>query len=464
MEYRIESDSMGEVKVPSWAYYGAQTQRAVDNFSLSRLTMPDESIRSLALVKWASAEANKALGLIEPRVADAIAAAALQIYNGEIEARQFPVDVFQTGSGTSTNMNVNEVIASLANVALGGQVGSKEPVHPNDHVNRGQSSNDTIPTAIHVAAALSAHNEVIPALEALSAALAAKAEAFHGILKIGRTHLQDATPIRLGQEFSGYARQVELAADRVKSAVTHLHELALGGTAVGTGINTHPEFAKRAIALIADKTGIPFVEAANHFEAQASKDALVYVSGALKAAMTALMKIANDVRWLGSGPRCGLGEILLPELQPGSSIMPGKVNPVIPEAVIQAAAQVTGNDTAITIGGQWGNFELNVMMPMMAHNAINSLELTAGAARAFKELCVDGIEADEERCEGFIEGSLAMCTPLAKVIGYDRAAQIAKAAYQSGRTVREIAKEQGVLSDEELDKALDPAGMTEPQA
>jgi len=463
MEYRIETDSMGPVEVPAWAYYGAQTQRAVNNFNITRLTMPQELIRALALVKWAAALTNKKLGLLQPRLADAIAAAALSIYRGEVEARHFPVDVFQTGSGTSTNMNVNEVIANMANEALGGKRGDKEPVHPNDHVNRGQSSNDTIPTAIHIAAALGIKNQVLPALDALAASLAAKAEAFHDILKIGRTHLQDATPMRLGQEFSGYARQVELAAKRLREAQTHLYELALGGTAVGTGINTHPQFAREAIALIAQETGIPFVEAVNHFEAQASKDAIVYVSGALNTAMSALMKIANDIRWLASGPRCGLGEIRLPELQPGSSIMPGKVNPVIPEAVIQAAAQVTGNHVAITIGNQWGNLELNVMMPMMARNLLEAIELTAGAAAAFKDRCVDGIEADRERCESFIEQSLAMCTPLAKVIGYDRAAQIAKAAYESGRTVREIALEQGVLPADELAKVLDPRSMTEPQ-
>jgi len=463
VEYRIETDSMGEVKVPTWAYFGAQTQRAVENFRISRSSMPPEVIRALALVKWAAAETNRELGLLEPKVAESIAQAALRIYDGELEDRQFPVEVFQTGSGTSTNMNVNEVIASLANVALGSKVGAKEPVHPTAHVHKGQSSNDTIPTAIHVAAALMIERELLPALRALQGSLAQKAEKFHTILKIGRTHLQDATPIRLGQEFSGYSRQVELAIARLEEASRGLHELALGGTAVGTGINTHPRFASGAIAKVAHKTGIPFVEAQNHFEAQAGKEAVLHVSGAVKTAMSALMKIANDIRWLGSGPRCGIGEILLPELQPGSSIMPGKVNPVIPEAVIQAAAQVTGNDTAITIGAQWGNFELNVMMPMMAHNLCNSLELAAGAARAFKERCVDGLVADKARCESFIEESLAMCTPLAKVIGYDRAAKIAKAAYESGRTVREVALAEGVLSPEALAKALDPLGMTEPQ-
>ena len=464
MEYRIETDSMGEVQVPSWAYYGAQTQRAVDNFNISDLVMPMEVVRALALIKWAAAKTNAALGLLKPEIAEAIANAALEIAEGRVAKEHFPVDVFQTGSGTSTNMNVNEVIANLANVALGGKMGAKSPVHPNDHVNKGQSSNDTIPTAIHVAAVLALDRQTIPALVELQKALAKKAEEFDDVLKIGRTHLQDATPIRLGQEFSGYARQVELGVQRLNEAREHLLELALGGTAVGTGVNTHPQFAKETIARLAEKTGAPFREAENHFEAQAAKDAIVYASGALKTVATSLMKIANDIRWLGSGPRCGLGEIILPELQPGSSIMPGKVNPVIPEAVIQVAAQVTGNDLAITIGGQWGNFELNVMMPVMAHNLLQSISLVGAAARAFKVKCIDGIQADRKRCESMIEQSLAMCTPLAKVIGYDRAAEIAKEAYQTGRTVREIAREKGVLPEEELAKVLDPSGMTRPSA
>jgi len=464
VEYRIETDSMGEVQVPSWAYYGAQTQRAVDNFNISDLVMPMEVVRALALIKWAAAKTNAALGLLKPEIAEAIANAALEIAEGRVAKEHFPVDVFQTGSGTSTNMNVNEVIANLANVALGGKMGAKSPVHPNDHVNKGQSSNDTIPTAIHVAAVLALDRQTIPALVELQKALAKKAEEFDDVLKIGRTHLQDATPIRLGQEFSGYARQVELGVQRLNEAREHLLELALGGTAVGTGVNTHPQFAKETIARLAEKTGAPFREAENHFEAQAAKDAIVYASGALKTVATSLMKIANDIRWLGSGPRCGLGEIILPELQPGSSIMPGKVNPVIPEAVIQVAAQVTGNDLAITIGGQWGNFELNVMMPVMAHNLLQSISLVGAAARAFKVKCIDGIQADRKRCESMIEQSLAMCTPLAKVIGYDRAAEIAKEAYQTGRTVREIAREKGVLPEEELAKVLDPSGMTRPSA
>lgn len=464
MDYRIETDSMGEVKVPSWAYYGAQTQRAVDNFNISDLIMPLEVVQALALIKWAAAKANEKLGLLEPKIAQAIADAALKVAEGKIGKEHFPVDVFQTGSGTSTNMNVNEVIANLAIEALGGEIGSKKPIHPNDHVNKGQSSNDTIPSAIHIAAVLALDEKAIPALEALQASLARKAEEFDDIIKIGRTHLQDATPIRLGQEFSGYARQVELGIERLKQAREGLLELALGGTAVGTGVNTHPRFAQEAIALIAERTGIPFREAENHFEAQAAKDAVVFASGALKTVATSLMKIANDIRWLGSGPRCGIGEILLPELQPGSSIMPGKVNPVIPEAVIQVAAQVTGNDLAITIGGQWGNFELNVMMPMMAHNLMQSIALIASAAQAFKDKCVDGIQADRHRCESFIEQSLAMVTPLAKVIGYDRAAEIAKEAYQTGRTVRELAREKQVLPEDELNKVLDPVNMTRPEA
>lgn len=464
MSYRSEYDSMGEVRVPKDAYYGAQTQRAVDNFGISDLRMPQEVIQALALVKWGAALTNQSLGLLDDKVADAIADAALKVAEGEIGLEHFPVDVFQTGSGTSTNMNINEVISNLAIEAMGGEIGSKEPVHPNDHVNKGQSSNDVIPTAIHIAAVKALDEIAIPSLQALQASLEAKAEEFHDILKIGRTHLQDATPLRLGQEFSGYARQIELGVERLKAAREGLLELALGGTAVGTGVNTHPEFAAQTIQRIAERTGKPFVEAKNHFEAQAAKDAMVFVSGALNTVAASMMKIANDIRWLGSGPRCGLGEIALPELQPGSSIMPGKVNPVIPEAVIQAAAQISGNDLAVTIGGQWGNLELNVMMPMMAHNLLQSITLLGNSAKALKDRCVDGIEADRERCESYIEQSLALCTPLAKVIGYDRAAQIAKTAYESGRTVREVAMEEKVLPEDELNRVLDPLSMTEPQA
>lgn len=462
MSVRIETDSMGEVRVPADAYYGAQTQRAVDNFQISGLRMPREFIRALGLVKWAAARANASLGILDTKLSEAIQQAADEVIEGKWDDH-FPIDIFQTGSGTSSNMNTNEVVANRAIELLGGTIGTKNPVHPNDHVNRGQSSNDVIPTALHVGIMEVIDNETLPALEQLHASLAKKAEQFHHILKIGRTHLQDATPIRLGQEFSGYARQVELGIERVRAARAGLLELALGGTAVGTGINTHPEFGARAIKEISERTGIPFVEAVNRFEAQANQDSMVFMSGALRTVMTSLMKIANDIRWLGSGPRCGIGELRIPSLQPGSSIMPGKVNPVIPEVVIQAAAQVSGNDVAINIGGQWGVLELNTMLPMMGYNLLQSARLTATAARAFAELTIDGLEADEERCAELIEHSLALVTPLATRIGYDKAAAIANEAYETGRTVREVALAHKVLPEDELNEILDPATMVEPK-
>lgn len=463
MAVRIEKDSMGEVRVPKDAYYGAQTQRAVDNFQISGLRMPREFIRAAGLVKWAAAKTNEELGYISKEISTAIQQAADEVIEGKWDDH-FPIDVFQTGSGTSTNMNTNEVIANRAAEILGGQIGARDKVHPNDHVNRGQSSNDVIPTALHVGVMEVIDNVTLPALQHLHKALSKKTEQFHHVLKIGRTHLQDATPIRLGQEFSGYARQVELGIERVKAARGGLLELALGGTAVGTGINTHPEFGGGAIAKIAERTGIPFVEAANRFEAIANQDSMVFMSGALRTVMTSLMKIANDIRWLASGPRCGIGELMLPSLQPGSSIMPGKVNPVIPEMVIQAAAQVSGNDVAVNIGGQWGVLELNTMLPLIGYNLLQSAVLTGNAARAFADLSIEGLEADEERCAELIEGSLAMSTPLATKIGYDRAAAIANEAFDTGRTVREVAREHKVLPEEELDKILDPATMVEPRA
>lgn len=462
MAVRIETDSMGEVRVPADAYYGAQTQRAVENFQISELRMPREFIRAVGLVKWAAARANASLGLLDDKLADAIQQAADEVIAGKWD-EHFPIDIFQTGSGTSTNMNTNEVIANRAIELLGGTIGSKDPVHPNDHVNRGQSSNDVIPTALHVGIMEVIDNVTLPALEQLHASLAKKAQQFHHILKIGRTHLQDATPIRLGQEFSGYARQVELGIERVKAARAGLLELALGGTAVGTGINTHPEFGARAINEMRERTGIPFVEAANRFEAQANQDSMVFMSGALRTVATSMMKIANDIRWLGSGPRCGIGELRIPSLQPGSSIMPGKVNPVIPEVVVQVAAQVTGNDAAVNVGGQWGQLELNTMLPMMGYNLLQSAKLTGAAAKAFAELTIDGLEADEERCAELIEHSLALVTPLATRIGYDKAAAIANEAYDTGRTVREVALAHGVLPEDELNDILDPATMVEPK-
>ena len=456
-KYRVESDSMGKMKVPSDAYYGAQTARAVENFPVSGRTLPREFIRAMGLVKLAAAHTNSELGYLKKGAARAIARAAQEVVDGKLDDH-FVVDVFQTGSGTSTNMNTNEVIANRATEMLKGTT----RVHPNDHVNMGQSSNDVIPTAMHVSSLEAIEKDLIPSLEYLRDALSKKAKEFDHIVKIGRTHLMDATPIRLGQEFSGYASMVDHGISRLKRARNDLSELAIGGTAVGTGINTHKDFGKKMAARISEATGVKFREAKNHFEAQASKDAVVQTSGALKTVSVSLIKIANDIRWLGSGPRCGFGEILLPAIQPGSSIMPGKVNPVIGESVTQVAAQVIGNDAAITIGGQSGNFELNVMMPMMADNLLQSIRLLSRVCTVFVDKCISAIEADEERCGEIIEQSLAMCTSLAPIIGYDNAAAIAKEAYASGSTVREVAREKGVLSDEELDRVLDPLSMTKP--
>jgi fumarate hydratase, class II len=451
---RIERDSMGEMRVPHDALWGASTQRAVENFPISGWRFPRRFIRALGLIKHAAATANEELGLLPPSLGAAIRAAADEVAAGALD-RHFVVDVFQTGSGTSTNMNANEVIAHRA--AVGGHV-----VHPNDHVNMSQSSNDVIPTAMHVAAREALDQELLPALTALHRALALKATEFDGVVKIGRTHLQDATPIRLGQEFSGYARQVELAIERLRSAGTGLDELAIGGTAVGTGINAPPAFAARVAALLAARTRLPFRETANHFEAQGGKDAVVHVSGALKTAAVALTKIANDIRWLASGPRCGIGEITLPATQPGSSIMPGKVNPVMAEAICQMAAFVLGADLTVTLAGQSGNFELNVMMPVMAHQQLESMRIMAAAVRAFTDRCVVGIEAEPVRAAAAVEQSLAMCTALAPVIGYDAAAAIAKESYATGKTVREIAREKNILPEDQLARILDPFRMTEP--
>jgi len=370
------------------------------------------------------------------------------------------VDIFQTGSGTSTNMNANEVIATRANELLSGRKDTKNPVHPNDHVNKGQSSNDVIPSAMHIAALIGIREELVPALKVLLGALEKKAKEFDHIVKIGRTHLQDAVPIRLGQNFGSFARQIQLGMERLESIQGALAELALGGTAVGTGINTHPEFAPKVIALISQETECPFVEAKNHFEAQAVQDGAAQASGALKTVAVSLMNMANNIRWLASGPRCGLGEITLPSLQPGSSIMPGKVNPVIPEAVTQVAAQVIGNDAAVTVGCQSGSFELNTMLPVIAHNLLQSITLTTSATRVFAEKCVIGITANEARCKAFVEQSLAMCTTLAPVIGYDKAAAIAKEAYDTGKTVREVAMAKKIIPEVQLEELLDPLKMT----
>ena len=459
-EYRIEKDSMGDVRVPKSAYYGAQTQRAVENFPISGIGFPPGVIRALAIIKQSAASVNEELGLLNSNIADVIRRAASEVMEGKLD-KEFVVDIFQTGSGTSTNMNVNEVIANRAVELLGKQRGSKD-VHPNDHVNMSQSSNDVIPTAIHISALEGIQRDLLPALGELHRALGKKAQDFDRIVKIGRTHLADATPIRLGQEFAGYARQIELSIERIKGSCSGLEELALGGTAVGTGINTHPEFPSRTIKKICETTQLNFREAQNHFEAQAAKDAVVQVSGALKTLAVSLTKIANDLRWLSSGPRCGIGEISLPDTQPGSSIMPGKVNPVMCESVLQVAAHIIGCDATITICGQAGNFELNVMMPVMALRLLEAITFSAAVVKAFTEKCVVGIEANKEHCEESIEKSLAMVTALAPVIGYDAAAKLAKESFTTGKTVREVAKAQKAIDENRLNKILDPWRMTEP--
>jgi len=452
---------MGEVQVPGNALYGAQTQRAAENFPISNLRFPREFIRALGLIKLSAARANMDLGLLEKKIGDAIVKTSQEVIDGKLD-EHFVLDIFQTGSGTSTNMNANEVISNRAIQILGGVVGSKKPVHPNDHVNMGQSSNDVIPSAMHVAAMESIERSLIPGLRKLQRSLAAKAKEFDSIVKIGRTHLQDATPVRLGQEFGGYARQMQLGIRRLEKLRDTLEELPLGGTAVGTGINTHPKFAAKAIQHLSRLTNLKFREAEDHFEAQGAKDAIVEASGVLKTIAASLTKIANDIRWLGSGPRCGIGEIHLPETQPGSSIMPGKVNPVIAESVLMAAAQVIGNDLAVTIGGQAGVFELNVMMPVMAHNILESIRLLAASADNFADRCISGIDANRERCNEMVEKSLAMCTALAPEIGYDAAAAIAKESYKTGKTVREIAARKKILSPKRLNEILDPMRMTMP--
>jgi fumarate hydratase, class II len=452
--YRWEEDSMGPVKVPREAYYGSQTQRAVDNFFNSGLKPHAAWIHALAAIKYFAARTNEQLGILDAGLADAVMTAAREAMAGRWDD-QFVVDLFQTGSGTSTNMNMNEVLASRANELLTGHKGGRAPVHPNDHVNLGQSSNDVMPTALHVAAGQALVEKLKPALVRLRDQLIKKAVQFQSIRKIGRTHLQDAVPMYLGDSFSGFARQAELGLERIEAAMPRLTELALGGTAVGSGLNAHEGFAGRVIAGLTEHTGIQFREAVNHFEAQAAQDAMVEISGVLKTIAVSLVKISNDIRWLGSGPRCGIGELKLPALQPGSSIMPGKVNPVIPEAVIQCAYQVMGNDTAVALAGQSGVFELNVTLPLLAHNVLQSIDLLAGAARMLADKCLEGLVADEQRCEASIEKSLAVVTALVPHIGYDRAAELSKKAYAAGKTVRQVALDAGVLSEEQLDKLLD---------
>ena len=460
---RTEKDSMGDVPIPAGMLYGAQTERARTNFPISGIRFSRRFIQALGAIKKAAAEVNRELGLLDPELADAITQAATEVRDGLLD-EHFPLDIFQTGSGTSTNMNANEVIANRAIQLLGGQVGSREPVHPNDHVNMGQSSNDVIPTATHVAAVVAIKEDLLPGLRRLAAALAGKAEEFDDHPKAGRTHLQDATPVRLGQEFAGYASQLEHGIRRAEAAVQALEELAIGGTAVGTGINTHPEFGRRTADRLSAALGADFFEAENHFEAQGSRDAVVEASGLLKTIATSLMKICNDIRLLSSGPRTGLGEISLPPVQPGSSIMPGKVNPVMAEAVCQVAAQVTGNDAAIAIGGQSGSLELNVMQPLMAHNLLESIHILGTVSREFADRSIDGITADRDRCRLYAESTAALATVLAPVIGYDQAAQVAKRSLTENKTLREVVEEEGLLSSEELDELLDFQAMTEPRA
>jgi fumarate hydratase class II len=456
---RLEKDSMGTMEVPDHALWGASTQRAVLNFPISGYRFSRAFIRALGLLKWAAAEANLALGQLDSERAGLIREAALEVVEGRLD-EHFVVDIFQTGSGTSTNMNANEVIANRCSQLAGTPIGSRKPVHPNDHVNMGQSSNDVIPSAIHIAVGESLRTRLAPALEELHKALERKAQEFWDVIKIGRTHLMDATPVRLGQEFSGYAKQVEHARLRAGNAIAAIEELALGGTAVGTGLNTHPEFAGRVTAYIQSRTAIAFREALNHFEAQGAKDGLVQASGQMKTIAVSLFKIANDIRWLGGGPRCGIAEIRLPETQPGSSIMPGKVNPVMSEMLMQICCQVIAADTAVTWAGANGNLELNVMMPVMAYNLLEAVRLLSNAIETFRERCVEGIAANRERCGELVEYSMAMVTSLAPIIGYDRAAEIAKKSAQTGRTVREICSEECVLPKEQLEAALDPVKMT----
>ncbi len=461
IEYRIEHDTMGEVRVPKDATYAAQTQRAVENFPISGTGLSRHHIAALAQIKKAAARANADLGVLDAEVAGAIAAAADEVIAGGYD-RDFPIDVFQTGSGTSSNMNTNEVIATLATRSLG------RPVHPNDHVNASQSSNDVFPSSVHIAALEAVTTVLLPGLETLAASLEAKAEEFADVVKSGRTHLMDATPVMLGQEFGGYATQVRYGVERVRGTLGRLAELPQGGTAVGTGINTPAGFPQKVIAYVAEQTGLPVVEATNHFEAQGAMDAFVETSGALKTVAVSLTKLCNDLRWMGSGPRAGLGEIALPDLQPGSSIMPGKVNPVLPEATLQVCAQVIGNDTAITYGGASGLFELNVMIPMMARNLLESITLLGNASRVLAERCVDGIVAHVERCRALAESSPSIVTPLNRLIGYEAAAKIAKTSVADNSTIADAVRalgyvERGELTEEQLATALDVAAMTAPR-
>lgn len=471
-EFRTERDSMGDVQVPAQAYYSAQTQRAVENFPVSGWQLPPALLKAMGLVKFACGVANRDLGkltgtgknpLTDEQVA-AMLAAAKEVAAGKL-ADEFPIDVFQTGSGTSSNMNVNEVISNRAIEMMGGdRFAAEKAIHPNDHVNMGQSTNDTFPTAIHVAVAMQIKQLLLPALEAFHVELQSKAKAWDKIIKIGRTHLMDATPLRLGQEFGGFARQIELSIARARVALSSVLELPVGGTAVGSGINTHREFGHRVSQCIASETGIEFVEAANHFEANAQRDGLVQCHGELKTIATTLFNLANNIRWLGSGPRCGFFEIILPDRAPGSSIMPGKVNPVMCESLMQVAARVIGNDQTITMSGAaGGNFQLNIMMPVMGHTTLESIHLMGNGVSAFIEFCMKGLEPNEETCNAAVEQSLSMSTSLNPHIGYEKASKLTKEAFASGKTIRELCQEQKLLPEDKLREVLDPFSMTEPQ-
>ncbi len=460
---RIEKDSMGEMKVPETALYGASTQRAVLNFPISGHTMPDGFIQGIGLLKYACALANQSLGRLEDDKAKLIEQAALEVYNNEL-AEHFPIDVFQTGSCTSSNMNVNEVIANRCSQIVGNPIGSKDPIHPNDHVNMGQSSNDTMPTALHISVAIALKEKLLPALVLMVESLEKKAAAWGDIVKIGRTHLMDATPLTLGQEFSGYAMQVRKSIERVEKSIDALCELAIGGTAVGTGINCHPDFSKKVCSVLEKKTGIAFREARNHFEAQAARDDCVEVAGHLATIAASMTKIANDIRLLGSGPRSGIAEISLPSTQPGSSIMPGKVNPVMSEMLVQVSMYVMGLSNMVVMGGRDGHFELNVTIPLIAYALHESIHCLSTGARTFTERCIASIEPNKERCKELVDRSLMLVTALNPHIGYDKAAQVAKTAFASNKTLREVVLEQGLLDEKTLDAALDPMDMVHPKA
>ena len=461
MNMRLEKDSMGELEVPAKALYGANTRRAQLNFPISDLRFGRSFIKALGLIKQSAAETNLELNLLDKKIAESIIISAQEVIDGDHDD-SFVVDIFQTGSGTSTNMNVNEVISNLAISKMGGEIGSRNPVHPNDHVNKGQSSNDVIPTAIHIAAAISIKDNLVPSMKILKNSLQKKSDEFWNIVKTGRTHLQDATPIRLGQEFKGYYGQIENSIKKVNSGLDELSVLALGGTAVGTGIGMNPEFCGSVISKISDKTGINFSETENHFQSQSTIDGIVYASGCVRSFAVSLMKIANDIRWLGSGPRAGIGELNLPEVQPGSSIMPGKVNPVIAESVTMICAQVMGNDQTVSIAGQSGNFELNVMMPIAAHNLLESIEILSKGSDNFSKQCIEGLVATEKG-PNMVNQGLAICTALAPKLGYDKAANIAHIASETGETIKQVTLKETELTSEEIDEILEPLSMTEPK-